>query len=344
MLKRFWVGFAIAACTGAAFQADVCAQQGGAQVVNPTEKQWSASKEAQAHIAAAMAIAKPDLVQEAENSCTRQGPQRPAALRQQAGLPPVPRQVLEPTKIFDNLYYIGFNDIGAWALTTSQGTIIIDSLNTPEEAEQILTPGMQKVGLDPKQIQYLIIGHGHFDHFGGAPYLQRVYKPHVLMAGPDWDLIARPPASDASAQRRNRELPTRDVSITDGYTLTLGDATVTIVFTPGHTPGSIAIFLPVKDHGKQYTALMLSGALATPDRQSLAALEHALDVAKKQKAVALLNGHPGVFGDTLAWMETRRKKPDAPNPFVYGEARFARYINIIDECAKARVITVEYKE
>jgi hypothetical protein len=104
MLKRFWVGFAIAACTGAAFQADVFAQQGGPQVVNPTEKQWSASKEAQAHIAAAMAIAKPDLVQEAENSCTRQGPQRPAALRQQAGLPPVPRQVLEPTKIFDNLY------------------------------------------------------------------------------------------------------------------------------------------------------------------------------------------------------------------------------------------------
>lgn len=128
------------------------------------------------------------------------------------------------------------------------------------------------------------------------------------------------------------------------YTLTLGDATVTIVFTPGHTPGSIAILLPVKDHGKQYTALMLSGALATPDRQSLAALEHALDVAKKQKAVALLNGHPGVFGDTLAWMETRRKKPYAPNPFVYEEARFARYINIIDECAKARVITIEYKE
>ena len=66
--------------------------------------------------------------------------------------------------------------------------------------------------------------------------------------------------------------------------------------------------------------------------------------AKKQKAVALLNGHPGLFGDTLAWMETRRQKPDAPNPFFYGEARFGRYINIIDECARARVMTTEYKE
>ena len=107
-LKRILVGFAVAACTAAAFRAQVVAQQGGRQVVNPTEKQWSESREAQAHIAVAMAIAKPDLVQEAENSCTRQGPQRPALLRQQAALPPVPRQVLEPTKIFDNLYYIGF--------------------------------------------------------------------------------------------------------------------------------------------------------------------------------------------------------------------------------------------
>jgi metallo-beta-lactamase class B len=341
MLKRILAGFAVAACAGAAFQAYVAAQQ---QATIPTEKQWSASKEARAHVAAAMAIAKPDLVQEAENSCSRQGPRRPAVVRQEAGLPPVPRQILEPTKIFDNLYYIGFNDIGAWALTTSQGIILIDSLNTPDEAEKILIPGMQKVGLDPKQIKYVIVGHGHFDHFGGVPYLQRAYQPRVLMAGADWDLIARPPAANAPAPQRTRELPKRDVSITDGQTLTLGDATVTMISTPGHTPGSIAILMPVKDRGRQYTALMLSGGSATPDRQSLAAFERALDEARKQKAVALLSGHPGNLGDTLAWMEERRKSPDAPNRFFYGEARFARYIDIIEECARARVIAMQEKE
>ena len=327
MRKTLLATFLLAACPG-------FAQQRGQQPAGLTEKQWLDSKEAQAHVTKAMAIAKPDLLTEAGNLCSARGPQRPAVLRQEAGLPPVPRQTLEPTKIFDNLYYIGFNDVGAWAITTSQGIIVIDTLNTPEEAEKILIPGMEKAGLDPKQITYVIIGHGHFDHFGGTPYLQRTYKPKVLMSGQDWDFIAASP-------QRNRELPMRDVAVTDGQTLTLGDTTLTMMITPGHTPGSIAILIPVKDGGKQYTAFMPSGGFAAPDRQSLAALERALDVAKKQKAVALLSGHPGIYGDTLTMMETRRKNPGAPNPFLYGDARFARYLDIAHECTVARLIATE---
>ena len=338
MLKKFFLAAVlVAASTEAALHTNLLAQQRGQQPANLTEKEWLESKEAQAHVTAAMAIAKADLLQEAANLCSARGPQRPAVLRQEAGLPPVPRQTLEPTKIFDNLYYIGFNDVGAWALTTSQGIIVIDSLNTPDEAEKILVPGMEKAGLDPKQIKYVIIGHGHFDHFGGTPYLQRVYKPRVFMSGADWDFIAASP-------QRNRELPMRDGSITDGQTLTLGDTTLTMFHTPGHTPGSIAMLMPVKDGSKQYTALMPSGGFAAPDRPSLAALERALDAAKKQKAVALLSGHPGIYGDTLAWIETRRSNPRAPNPFFYGEARFARYLDIADECAKARLIATEQKK
>jgi hypothetical protein len=99
--------------------------------------------------------------------------------------------------------------------------------------------------------------------------------------------------------------------------------------------------MSVRDRGKPYTALMPSGGFAAPDRKSLAALERALDVAKKQKAVALLSGHPGIYGDTLALMEARRKNPNAPNPFLYGEARFARYLNIAYECSQARLIATE---
>ena len=101
--------------------AHAVAQQRGQQPAGLSEKQWLESKEAQAHVTAAMAIAKPDLLQEAANLCSARGPQRPAVLRQEAGLPPVPRETLEPARIFDNLYYIGFDTVGAWALTTSQG-------------------------------------------------------------------------------------------------------------------------------------------------------------------------------------------------------------------------------
>src|SRR5262245_33881596 len=159
--------FILGLCSAALFGTTLIAQQRGQSPAALTEKQFKESKEAQEHVTKAMRLAKPDLMDEFGNLCSARGPQRPAVLRQEAGLAPVPRQTLEPTKIFDSLYYIGFNDVGAWALATSQGIIVIDSLNTPEEAEKILIPGMEKAGLDPKQIKYVIIGQDHFDNFSG---------------------------------------------------------------------------------------------------------------------------------------------------------------------------------
>jgi hypothetical protein len=40
-------------------------------------------------------------------------------------------------------------------------------------------------------------------------------------------------------------------------------------------------------------------------------------------------------------METRRNNPNAPNPFLYGDAKFARYLDIAFECTTARLIATE---
>ena len=46
----------------------------------------------------------------------------------------IANQFDEPIRVFENLYYIGFNDVGAWAVETSEGIILIDTLNSPDEA------------------------------------------------------------------------------------------------------------------------------------------------------------------------------------------------------------------
>ena len=354
MLKRMAVGIAVAACAAMALQVQVSAQQqgrgrgqaAGATIGNgpgyPTAEQYADSKEAQALMAKAKAVAGNDPVLQGrfEKSCGPLGPQRVAVLRQNAGLPAEPLRQIDIVKIFDNLYYFGFNTVGAWAIPTSQGIILIDSLNTVKEAEEVIEPALKKAGLNPADVKMIIVGHGHADHFGGAPYFQQKYGSHVAMSKVDWDMVERPNPNANPAQAA-RPLPKRDVEvITDGQKITLGDETITLRITPGHTPGSLAYTIPVKDHGKAINILMLSGANITPDSASLAAFDKALDAAKAAKVQALINGHPGLFGDELGWMEQVRTNPSGPNPFVLTQAQFAKFIDIMKDCAESRVVAM----
>src|SRR5689334_18685533 len=96
-----------------------------------------------------------------------------------------------PTKVFDQLYYLGTDIVASWAYVTSAGIIQIDSLDNPEEAQQVIIGGYKKLGLDPAQMKYLVLTHGHDDHYGGAKYLQDTYHPRLLMGAPDWDMVGR---------------------------------------------------------------------------------------------------------------------------------------------------------
>jgi metallo-beta-lactamase class B len=352
MLKRLTVAGAVAACAFVTLQVAASAQQQGRGVAAggtiagtsgyPTAEQYANSKDAQAHVAKARAIAGNDakLRARVENTCGALGPQRPAVERQNAGQAAVATAPVEPVKILDNLYYFGFNTVGAWAIPTSDGIILIDALNTVKEAEEVIEPALRKVGLNPATVKYIIIGHGHFDHFGGAPYFQQKYGTRVAMSGIDWDLIERP-NPNANAAQASRPIPKRDVAIADGQKISVGDETITLMVTPGHTAGSLAYLIPAKDHGRPTMVLMLSGANITPNRETLDAFTKALDAAKAAKAQVLINGHPGLFGDELGWMDQLRKNPNGPNPYVYTQDQFAKFIDIMKECAASRVVAME---
>ena len=96
----------------------------------------------------------------------------------------------------------------AWALTTREGIILLDTIY-PYNSEELIIGGMKKVGLDPKDIKYLIVSHAHQDHIGGAEMIQTRYKPRVVMSGPDWDLVEKVP------NRFKTMAPKRDIVSTD---------------------------------------------------------------------------------------------------------------------------------
>src|SRR5206468_7077164 len=135
--------------------------------------------------------------------------------------------------------------------TTSEGIILIDS-GYDYSAKELITDGLKKLKLDPAQIKYVILTHVHGDRFYGAPYLQKTYNARVIMSEADWNAMAK--TNDPAELK-----PKKDIVATDGMKLTLGDTTLTIYVTPGHTPGTISVLVPLKDGNQRHLGAVWGG-------------------------------------------------------------------------------------
>ena len=176
----------------------------------------------------------------------------PSALFAQDNAKPFP-----PFQIFDNLYYVGLDSVSAYVLKTSAGLILIDSLYA-EFADHI-PKAMQQLGLNPKDLKYVIVTHAHVDHAGGAKAIQSLTGARVAMAEADWEMIARGGYISSQGEKRVFQPLARDMVTKDGETLKLGDTAIKMYITPGHTAGVTSLEFPVFDQGKQYKAFVLGG-------------------------------------------------------------------------------------
>ena len=114
----------------------------------------------------------------------------------------------------------------SWALKTSAGIIELDTLFNYAANDEIVD-GLKKLKLDPANIKYVILTHGHGDHDEGAKLLQDKFGAHVVLSAADWDMIEKGPDMPGGK-------PKRDIIGTDGGKVTLGDTTVNLILTPGH--------------------------------------------------------------------------------------------------------------
>src|SRR5580765_2611206 len=204
-----------------------------------------AAKNIDAHLAAAKAAAEFDFTGTLARTCIapQTGPGRDVA---PGPAPDRKTWFTEPAKVFDNLYFVGTKFHSSWALTTGDGIILLDTLYD-YASEEAIVGGLKKLGLDPATVKYVIITHAHGDHDGGAKLMQDRFGSRIIFGGPDWDSIEK------SVNQWPNGKPKRDIVATDGQKITLGDTTVTLVLTPGHTPGTLSLIFAVKDNGKPLT-------------------------------------------------------------------------------------------
>ena len=291
-----------------------------------------AANSVDAHLAAAKAAAGFDFTGTLARICiapqTAPGPDVPP--------PPPPDRATwftEPAKVFDNLYFVGTKIHSSWALTTGEGIILIDTLYD-YASEEAIVGGLTKLGLDPAAVKYVIITHAHGDHVGGAKLMQDRFGARVVMGGPDWDSIEK------SVNQYPNGKPRRDIVAADGAKVTLGDASVTLALTPGHTPGTVSMFFQVEDNGRPLT-VAYSGGTAFNFPNDVAHFDTYINSQRKmtelagsQNATVVMSNHSEFDSAVTKIKLLAARKADEPHPFELGREAVQRYFKVMDECAQ----------
>ena len=270
----------------------------------------------------------PDDVHRAEIASLRASicpdPNPPAAPRDSAGQP------MPPARVFDNLYMLGNDVATAWALTTPDGIILFDAM-FHYNVEETIVDGLRALGLDPADIKYVVISHAHNDHFGGASFLQATFGARIVMSVEDWEHMRSWPQRGSLAP-----FPRDDIAVRDGYTITLGDVTVVIVATPGHTPGTLSPIFPVRDGDDvHYVGYWGASAVSFLEPDGIVQYMGSADRFARSDAridVPLTN-HPAIDGSLLKLAALQERGRGDPHPFVEGNTRFRQWVGAIHDCA-----------
>jgi metallo-beta-lactamase class B len=247
----------------------------------------------------------------------------------------------QPYKVFDNLYFIGTRIHSAWALTTSQGIIVIDTLYA-YAVEPEIVDGLTKLGLNPRNIRYVLISHAHGDHDQGAALLQSRYGTKVVMGAADWDSTVQRPATAAGG------VPKRDiVAGPEGLKITLGDTAVDIIATPGHTAGTLSYIFPVKDNGRTLTVAYSGGTAFNFPRQAQTfavyrdSQKKIAEAARVAGATVLMSNHTEFDRayDRVRISQLPRASGEK-HPYESDVATVQRYFEMTANCAEAQRLSM----
>jgi len=144
-----------------------------------------------------------------------------------------------------------------YLIQTAQGWILVDA--GPQSVAGSFSRRLHKLGIDPKDIQLIVITHAHFDHVGSLTQIKKLCRCPVLAHPLEARLIESgevviPPGTNTlgtmiSWMGRHSKcmlgFSETEVEITadQEFDLTGYGVAGKIIPTPGHTPGSLSVLL-----------------------------------------------------------------------------------------------------
>ena len=174
--------------------------------------------------------------------------------------------------------------------------------------DKTLTEQLTTIGLEPNDVTHVALSHTHGDHIGNVRLFS---NSTVLMQRAEYEWISTPDGPNDNVNQLKalaRKLlgAPKHLKLLDGDTDVFGDGSVTLVSTPGHTPGSESLLVHLKNSG----FIILSGdvvhleenfekdrvpSLNTDKAASIASMERVRSIIATYEAKLFINHDKAEF-------------------------------------------------
>ena len=135
---------------------------------------------------------------------------------------------------------VGENTYLIWDEETREAAIIDAGMSNNKENAYV-SDFITKENL---QLKYALQTHMHFDHIWGLSFIKETYGLRPLCHIADESIYSEVPEMTSMFRlSMNWNLPAIERYIDEGETLMLGNTTIKVMHTPGHTPGGLCYYI-----------------------------------------------------------------------------------------------------
>ena len=135
---------------------------------------------------------------------------------------------------------VGENTYIIWDEETREAAIIDAGMSNNRENTAV----SQFITENNLQLKYALQTHMHFDHIWGLSFIKETYGLNPLCHKSEDSIYADVPEMTSMFRlSMNWNLPNIERYIDEGETILLGNTSIKVLFTPGHTPGGLSYYI-----------------------------------------------------------------------------------------------------
>ena len=157
---------------------------------------------------------------------------------------------IKSEEIIEGVYQIGgagitnADDAAVYLIDFAGEPVLIDS-GAGRSISQLVN-NIEELGFSPTKISKLILTHCHIDHIGAAPLFKKQYGAKIVIHALDAQAVETGDSAKTAASWYGADFPPTkiDEKLTGANgMLKFGEDTLQWLHTPGHTPGSISLYM-----------------------------------------------------------------------------------------------------